>query len=106
MAILDFCIHTPCVPRRAERCLSNYFLFEKTQTDPKLKEAARQNFDLRGWDLEKMMQPDENDPDYDVEALDGEGVEGEGGDGGEEAEEAEVSGVLMGAAHGSEDAKA
>jgi hypothetical protein len=64
--------------------LSNYFLFEKTQTDPKLREAARKNLEFKGWDLAQMMKPDEDDPNYDVDAIENSDVD----EGDEEAEEA------------------
>ncbi len=76
--------------RSAERCLSNYFLFEKTQTDPKLREAARKNLEFKGWDLAQMMKPDEDDPNYDVDAI--ERSDDEAGEGEEEVEEAETDG--------------
>lgn len=78
---------TPVCFHSAERCLSNYFLYEKTQTDPKLREAAKAHLEFKGWDLSKMLKPDEDDPDYDIDAAEANDpiLEGEEEEGKEEA---------------------
>jgi hypothetical protein len=51
------------VSLRAERCLSNYLLFEKAQSDPKLNAAVQMTEQLKHLDLHNMVYLDENDHD-------------------------------------------
>ena len=93
------CVHARLVAgNSAERCLSNYLLFENSVHDPKMAAAVRLSEQLKNIDLEKMEELIEED-DADFE----EGAEGEGegeGEGEEEGEEEDGDVVDGGASSG------
>jgi hypothetical protein len=86
----------PPVCARAERCLSNYLMFENSLNDPKMKAAVQLSEQLKNVDLEKMVEAVEEDGDEYEEGAEGTGDgaeqqddEAEGEDESEDEDEAE-----------------